>query len=161
MRTCALVQATSTPDPAPDIQEEEQATPRPPEAAVDVGGSGSMAKVANSEYVGNAFVMMGLPGGQKTVDCKPQRFQCDGEVSMEPTGVKRKLTAIIVAPGLLLAAYTQFLWSRDRGSFGSGGSGDAAAPAEGKKPPRIRAPRQIRRQRRRGSRPGRSSRHPF
>ena len=71
------------------------------------------------------------------------------------------LTAIIVAPGLLLAAYTQFLWSRDRGSFGSGGSGDAAGPAEGKKPSRIRAPRQIRRQRRRGSRPGRSSRHPF
>ena len=71
------------------------------------------------------------------------------------------LTAIIVAPGLLLAAYTQFLWSRDRGSFGSGGSGDPAGPAEGKKPPRIRAPRQIRRQRRRGSRPGRSSRHPF
>ena len=71
------------------------------------------------------------------------------------------LTAIIVAPGLLLAAYTQFLWSRDRGTFGSGGSGDAAGPAEGKKPPRVRASRQIRRQRRRGSRPGRSSRHPF
>ena len=71
------------------------------------------------------------------------------------------LTAIIVAPGLLLAAYTQFLWSRHRASFGSGGSGDAADPAEGKKPARIRAPRQIRRQRRRGSRPGRSSRHPF
>lgn len=71
------------------------------------------------------------------------------------------LTAIIVAPGLLLAAYTQFLWSRDRASFGSDGSSDAAGLAEGKKPHRIRAPRQIRRQRRRGSRPGRSSRHPF
>ena len=71
------------------------------------------------------------------------------------------LTAIIVAPGLLLAAYTQFLWSRDRGSFGSGGSGDAAGPAEGRRPSRVRAPRQVRRQRRRGSRPGRSSRHPF
>ena len=71
------------------------------------------------------------------------------------------LTAIIVAPGLLLAAYTQFLWSRDRASFGSGGSRDAAGLAEGKKPHRIRAPRQVRRQRRRGSRPGRSSRHPF
>ena len=71
------------------------------------------------------------------------------------------LTAIIVAPGLLLAAYTQFLWSRDRASFGSGGSRDAADLAEGKKPARIRAPRQVRRQRRRGSRPGRSSRHPF
>jgi len=71
------------------------------------------------------------------------------------------LTAIIVAPGLLLAAYTQFLWSRDRASFGSGGSRDAAGLAEGKKPARIRAPRQVRRQRRRGSRPGRSSRHPF
>lgn len=71
------------------------------------------------------------------------------------------LTAIIVAPGLLLAAYTQFLWSRDRASFGSGGSRDAADLAEGKKPARIRAARQVRRQRRRGSRPGRSSRHPF
>jgi len=71
------------------------------------------------------------------------------------------LSGVIVAPGLLLAAYTQFLWSRDRGSFGSGGIGEAAGFAEGKKPPRIRAPRQIRRQRRRGSRPGRSSRHPF
>jgi hypothetical protein len=71
------------------------------------------------------------------------------------------LSGVIVAPGLLLAAYTQFLWSRERGNFGSGGSRDAAGLAEGKKPPRIRAPRQVRRQRRRGSRPGRSSRHPF
>lgn len=37
MRACTLVQATSTPDPAPDTQEEEQATPRPPEVAVEGG----------------------------------------------------------------------------------------------------------------------------
>ena len=76
-------------------------------------------------------------------------------------GINPLLTAIIVAPGLLLAAYTQFLWSRDRGNFGSGGSSDAARAAEGTNPRRIRQPRQVRRQRRRGSRPGRSSRHPF
>lgn len=34
-RACTLVQATSTPDPAPDTGKEEKGTPRPPEAAVE------------------------------------------------------------------------------------------------------------------------------
>ncbi len=70
-------------------------------------------------------------------------------------------TAIVVAPGLIVAAITQFLWTRDRRKFDLSGSGDAAGPVEGIRPRRTRQPRQVRRQRRRGSRPGRSSRHPF
>ncbi len=37
LRTCALVQATSTPDPAPVTGKEETDTPWPPEAAVEGG----------------------------------------------------------------------------------------------------------------------------
>ena len=36
-RACALAQATSTPDLAPDTGKEEKGTPRPPEAAVEGG----------------------------------------------------------------------------------------------------------------------------
>ncbi|MCH8226039.1 MAG: hypothetical protein IIC97_09235 [Chloroflexi bacterium] len=70
-------------------------------------------------------------------------------------------TVIVVAPGLILTAVTQFFWTRDRRKIDFTGSGDAAGTVEAGRPPRIRQPRQVRRQRRRGSRPGRSSRHPF
>jgi hypothetical protein len=67
-------------------------------------------------------------------------------------------TAVIIAPGLLLAVITQFFWNRDRKKFDLNGS--EVGPYGDKKPSRVRAPRQVRRQHRRGSRPGRSSRHP-
>ena len=54
----ALVQATSTPDPASDIGKEEQDTPRPPEAAVE----GGQVRFDDEKLIGNAFVMMGLAG---------------------------------------------------------------------------------------------------
>ena len=76
-------------------------------------------------------------------------------------GMHLLLTAVIVAPGLILTAMTQFFWTQDRRKFDVAGSGDAAGTDEAKGPPRIRQPRQVRRKRRRGSRPGRSSRHPF
>jgi hypothetical protein len=67
-------------------------------------------------------------------------------------------TAVIIAPGLILAAITQFFWTRDRKKFDPTGS--EVGTGGDKKPSRVRAPRQVRRQNRRGSRPGRSSRHP-
>lgn len=67
-------------------------------------------------------------------------------------------TAVIIAPGLLLAAITQFFWNRDQKKFDLNGS-EVGTDGD-KKPSRVRAPRQVRRQHRRGSRPGRSSRHP-
>jgi hypothetical protein len=70
-------------------------------------------------------------------------------------------TAVIVSPGLLLAAITQFFWKRDRQKFDPTGNAIEEETGEERRPSRIRAPRQVRRQRKRGSRPGRSSRHPF
>ena len=71
-------------------------------------------------------------------------------------------TAVIIAPGLILAAITQFFWTRDRKKFDpTGNANNEEGAGEDRRPSRIRAPRQVRRQRRRGSRPGRSSRHPF
>ena len=71
------------------------------------------------------------------------------------------LTVIIVVPGLILTGMTQFLWNQDRRKFGFIENGDAVGTVEVRKPPRHRQSRQVRRARRRGSRPGRSSRHPF
>ncbi len=47
------------PSPSPDTGKEEQATPRPPEAAVEDG----QVKFDDEKLIGMAFVMMGLPGG--------------------------------------------------------------------------------------------------
>ena len=44
MRASALVQASSTPDPVPDTQEEEQATPGHLRRRWRVGRSGSMTR---------------------------------------------------------------------------------------------------------------------
>ena len=69
-------------------------------------------------------------------------------------------TAIVVAPGLIVTAITQYFWTRDRRKFHVTEGVGEEATGEGRKPPRIRQSRQVRRQHRRGSRPGRSSRHP-
>ena len=49
MRACTLVQATSTPDPAPDTGKEEQATPGHLRRRWWVGRSGSMTKALYSQ----------------------------------------------------------------------------------------------------------------
>ena len=70
-------------------------------------------------------------------------------------------TLILVAPGLILTVITQFLWARYKKKLPAVESGPAPAPMVVKGPPRSRQERQRRRIRRRGTRPGRSSRHPL
>ncbi len=70
-------------------------------------------------------------------------------------------TVVTLAPGVVLTATTQTLWARHRKELLGGESGPRPAPMAVKGPLRSRQERQRRRVRRRGSRPGRSSRHPF
>jgi len=57
-RACALFQATSTPDPAPDTGKDEQGAPWPLEAAVEDGQVKFDDKNPNWELVGKAFVLL-------------------------------------------------------------------------------------------------------
>ncbi len=59
IRACALPEMAMRPPPTPDTQEEEQATSRPPEAAME----GGQVRFDDEKLIGNAFVMMGLSGG--------------------------------------------------------------------------------------------------
>ena len=71
---------------------------------------------------------------------------------------------LLVLPGLIYTVITQTLWARSKQEILASISLEPANPVPGRtddRPPRSQRERLRRRLRRRGSRPGRTSRHPF
>ena len=71
---------------------------------------------------------------------------------------------LLVLPGLIYTVITQTLWARSKQKILASISLEPANPAPGRtddRPPRSQRERLRRRLRRRGSRPGRTSRHPL
>jgi hypothetical protein len=71
------------------------------------------------------------------------------------------LAVAMAAPGLVLTVITQTLWTKYRRELPAGEPQQAGDPGEVKGPPRSRRGGLQRRRRRKGSRPGKYSRHPF
>lgn len=82
-------------------------------------------------------------------------------LQMMRPGESAILTGFLVAPGLVLTGVIQAFWMRDKRKLPA----ELFEPVEASDEPKIAPPslreRARRRQRRRGSRPGRYSRHPF
>ena len=71
---------------------------------------------------------------------------------------------LLVLPGLVYTVLTQVLWARSKQAILASIPLESGTPVSGRtddRPPRSQRERLRRRLRRRGSRPGRASRHPF
>ena len=68
---------------------------------------------------------------------------------------------LLVLPGLIYTVVTQTLWAKSKREILASISLEPATPVVGDRPPRSQRERLRRRLRRRTSRPGRASRHPF